>query len=483
MAMPLSTGLHRGSHPTWKAWCVAFVSAATTELVPTVSTARTCTRTTHGRQQSLGTPMPARPAHSISTYLVLLQNPAGAIPGAASLALMPVISPVVPITANALSLDGTAAVVWEPPSLLLLTVHKPQGPPLVGSGPDFRDSVSLDMPPPCQAPKEPLPLHQGAGCTLWTGSDFARVVDGAGLSLLAPIVPSALKCDIVLHYETQVVLLPQVKGLPGLRSVDPGATGHLQELHKAGCVEAARMSLSSTIPEACARLACSISALFQGGGLECCCHTKGATNAICNPVNGQCPCRAGLAGRCCDHCLYGWWGFPCCQPCACSGAAELCHPLTGVCQDCHGATMDQHCERCLDGYYGDPTLGSGQQCWPCLCPGHPGSGIYHGTSCHVDSTSGRVLCLCASGYAGPRYDRCSLGYFGHPWPGDDPRRSLCQPCQCNNNIDPVIQPPVTPTVDTASTVSTTAMALAVPTAGLASKAVPCTKGAAGMSVC
>ena len=55
-----------------------------------------------------------------------------------------------------------------------------------------------------QTPKEPLPLHQGAGCTLWTGSDFARVVDGAGLSLLAPIVPPALECDIVLHYETQV---------------------------------------------------------------------------------------------------------------------------------------------------------------------------------------------------------------------------------------------------------------------------------------
>nr|XP_058933101.1 laminin subunit beta-1-like [Kogia breviceps] len=279
------------------------------------------------------------------------------------------------------------------------------------------------------------------------------------------------------------------------------------------------MSLSSTMPEACARLACSISALFKGGGLECCCHTKSATNAICNPVNGQCPCRAGLAGHCCDHCPYGWWGFPCCQTCACNGAAELCYPLTGVCQDCHGATMGQHCERCLDGYYGDPTLGSGQQCRPCLCPGHPGSGISHGTSCHVDSTSGCVLCLCAPGYAGeawlpvtnpwpcslvhnpirstrqifasvtcvfelqgPRCDLCSSGYFGHPWPGDDPRRSPFQPCQCNNNIDPVIQPPVTPTVDTASAVCTTAMALAVPTVGLASKAVPCTKGAAGMSV-
>ena len=46
--------------------------------------------------------------------------------------------------------------------------------------------------------------------------------------------------------------------------------GHLQELHKVGCMEAARMSLSSTMPEACAHLACSISALFQGGGLgEC----------------------------------------------------------------------------------------------------------------------------------------------------------------------------------------------------------------------
>ena len=56
--------------------------------------------------------------------------------------------------------------------------------------------------------------------------------------------------------------------------------------------------------------------------------------------------------------------------------------------------------RCLDGYYGDPTLGSGQRCQPCPCPGHPGSGLYHGTSCHMDSTSGRVLCLCAPGYAG-----------------------------------------------------------------------------------
>lgn len=68
----------------------------------------------------------------------------------------------------------------------------------------------------------------------------------------------------------QMVLLPRVKELPGLRSMDPGATGRLQELHRAGCMEAARTGLSSTTTEACARLVCSISALLHGGGLcEC----------------------------------------------------------------------------------------------------------------------------------------------------------------------------------------------------------------------
>lgn len=68
----------------------------------------------------------------------------------------------------------------------------------------------------------------------------------------------------------QIVLLPRVKELPGLRSVDPGATGRLQELHKAGCLDAARTGLSSIMAEACARLVCSISALLHGGGLREC---------------------------------------------------------------------------------------------------------------------------------------------------------------------------------------------------------------------
>lgn len=49
-----------------------------------------------------------------------------------------------------------------------------------------------------QAPEEPVSLHLGAGFTLQTGLDFARVVSGAGLSLLAPTVPRALEYAIVL---------------------------------------------------------------------------------------------------------------------------------------------------------------------------------------------------------------------------------------------------------------------------------------------
>lgn len=44
-----------------------------------------------------------------------------------------------------------------------------------------------------QTPEEPMPVRPGASFALWTGLDFARVVNGAGLSLLAPTVP---QCDI-----------------------------------------------------------------------------------------------------------------------------------------------------------------------------------------------------------------------------------------------------------------------------------------------
>lgn len=70
-----------------------------------------------------------------------------------------------------------------------------------------------------------------------------------------------------LFLPSSTLLLDCVKELPGLRSVDPGTTGHLQELHKAGSKEAAKTGLPSTMPVVHACLACSISALLQGVAL------------------------------------------------------------------------------------------------------------------------------------------------------------------------------------------------------------------------
>uniref|UniRef100_A0A5F8GRW0 Laminin subunit beta-2-like n=1 Tax=Monodelphis domestica TaxID=13616 RepID=A0A5F8GRW0_MONDO len=282
------------------------------------------------------------------------------------------------------------------------------------------------------------------------------------------------------------ILLDSVSFLRPLPPNIFGSLTHLfipQELGQTQCLEAARTPPLGPPSESCARLVCSISALLYGGGLacecdpqgslssecarvggqcpcrphvigqrcdqcelqtygfgpagcKCRCSPEGSTSLACDPISGQCLCKPGITGRRCDQCLPGQWGFPHCQPCECNGHAEQCHPHTGVCWACGDATTGRHCERCQDGYYGDPVLGSGQQCRPCPCPGFLGSGNYHGTSCQADGGSERILCVCAPGYAGPRCDRCSAGYFGRPWPEGVVGGAPCRPCQCNNNIDP-----------------------------------------------
>ncbi|CAM5165168.1 unnamed protein product [Natator depressus] len=277
-----------------------------------------------------------------------------------------------------------------------------------------------------------------------------------------------------------LVLLPRVLELPAFRGSEPAAVQHREELERYTCQEAFRMATMPALAEMCARLLCSISALLHDGALACQCEPQGSTSSVCQPVGGQCPCKPhvigrrcdqcapgtyglgpsgcsrcacspegsvsklcdpvsgqcrcqpGAVGRRCDQCSWGQWGFPACRPCHCNGHSAECDPHSGACQRCRDATTGPHCERCLEGYYGDPVLGSGQQCRPCPCPGYPGTRHYHGNSCHADKETNQIVCLCAPGYTGPRCDRCSPGYFGAPGPGG----GGCRPCQCNSNIDP-----------------------------------------------
>ncbi|XP_048171525.1 laminin subunit beta-2-like isoform X3 [Corvus hawaiiensis] len=274
-----------------------------------------------------------------------------------------------------------------------------------------------------------------------------------------------------------LVLLPRVSELPDFHGAE--AAARQEELERYQCLEVFHMAPPHPLAQACARLVCSVSALMHGGALPCqcdpqgsrssecqvqggqceckphvigrrcdhcapgsygfgplgcspcTCSPEGSVSQLCDEVSGQCRCQPGTVGRQCDQCQPGHWGFPACRPCQCNGHAEECDPRTGTCLRCRDHTDGRHCERCQDGYYGNPVLGSGQQCRPCPCPGYPGTRHYHGSACHADDKTHHIVCLCAPGYAGPRCDRCSPGYFGAP----EMEGGVCRPCQCNNNID------------------------------------------------
>ncbi|XP_040821585.1 laminin subunit alpha-2 [Ochotona curzoniae] len=119
-----------------------------------------------------------------------------------------------------------------------------------------------------------------------------------------------------------------------------------------------------------------------------------------------------------------------CEPCQCFGHAESCDDVTGECLSCEDHTGGPYCDQCLPGFYGDPTKGTPEDCQPCACPLNIPSNNFSPT-CHLDRSLGLVCDACPVGYTGPRCERCAEGYFGQPaTPGGS-----CQPCQCNDNLD------------------------------------------------
>ncbi|KAF3696520.1 Laminin subunit beta-2 [Channa argus] len=276
-----------------------------------------------------------------------------------------------------------------------------------------------------------------------------------------------------------LVLIPKYTELPGFRGNDPEAEHHREEMIHYMCMDSFMITPMPLLAEMCAKLICSISSIIHDGALPCkcnpqgslsgecekvggqcrckpnvmgrycdqcapgtygfgvsgctaCdCHSEGSLSHQCDPVTGQCHCRQGATGRKCSDCQPGQWGFPSCSPCQCNGHADLCDPHTGECMNCRDYTAGHFCERCIDGFFGNPVLGSGEHCRPCPCPGNPGSGHFNGHSCQADHSSDQIICNCRQGYSGYRCDLCAPGYYGNPeQPGGH-----CLPCECNGNID------------------------------------------------
>ncbi|XP_058395887.1 laminin subunit gamma-2 [Diceros bicornis minor] len=157
------------------------------------------------------------------------------------------------------------------------------------------------------------------------------------------------------------------------------------------------------------------------------------------PVSGapapwveQCVCPVGYKGQFCQDCAAGYkrdsarlGPFGTCIPCNCQGGGA-CDPDTGDCYSGDENPDFPECADCPIGFYNDPH--DPRSCKPCPC--------HNGFSCSVMPETEEVVCNnCPQGVTGARCELCADGYFGDPFGERGPVRP-CQPCQCNNNVDP-----------------------------------------------
>ncbi|XP_060035208.1 laminin subunit alpha-5 [Erinaceus europaeus] len=167
----------------------------------------------------------------------------------------------------------------------------------------------------------------------------------------------------------------------------------------------------SSLSSFCRNAITSLSLFYNNGALPCGCHEVGAVGPTCEPFGGQCPCRAHVIGRDCSRCATGYWGFPNCRPCDCSG--RLCDELTGRCI-CPPRTIPPDCIICQPRSFGcHPLVG----CEACDCSG-PGVQELTDPTCDMDSGQ----CKCKPHVTGRRCDTCAPGFHGFP---------NCRPCDCH----------------------------------------------------
>ncbi|XP_053089765.1 laminin subunit gamma-2 [Pangasianodon hypophthalmus] len=140
----------------------------------------------------------------------------------------------------------------------------------------------------------------------------------------------------------------------------------------------------------------------------------------------KCHCPTGYEGQFCERCAAGYKRrFPGqgvrsqCEPCACRGGS--CDPETG---DCYSADETPSGQACGTGYYSDPEIPGA--CKKCPCPA--------GYICSLAAGTLNVKCKCPSATTGSRCQKCSDGFYGDPL-GESGVQRPCQRCHCNGHLD------------------------------------------------
>lgn len=119
--------------------------------------------------------------------------------------------------------------------------------------------------------------------------------------------------------------------------------------------------------------------------------------------------------------------FAKCVRCYCHGLADTCDPVDNTCINCRNNTKGTHCTECTDGYYWDL---SSNTCKPCSCPGQIYSTQWFAGSCRREASGVTFECLnCKEGFEGKRCQKCQDGYTGNPLY----QNGTCRICQCTNN--------------------------------------------------
>ena len=109
----------------------------------------------------------------------------------------------------------------------------------------------------------------------------------------------------------QIALIPRTESLkifdgkePALALQTDYETNNCRELFVSG-------QRPEEIPEVCKDILKSISMYsFEGGFSKACeCDNTGSESSLCDKYSGQCPCKKNVAGRRCNRCAPGFYGF------------------------------------------------------------------------------------------------------------------------------------------------------------------------------